>query len=337
MVLSVFVPRGLEDRANLQMVLQVGADTRQLVHGLHATGLQLRARADARQLQDLHRADRPGAEDDFAARHGFDAAAVLHRLDAAAARCAVGIAFDQQARHLRTAPQREVGALCADRPQEGLGRVPAPAALLVDLEVTDAFVVAAVEILARRHAGLACRQRPGIEDVPAQALFLDAPFTARAMQVVGTAPVVFVALEVGQHGVPAPAGVAGQLGPGVVVAPLAAHVDHAVDAGAAAQHLAARVTQRAPVQPGVGFGAVAPVGARVADAVQVAHRNVDPVVVVLATGFDQQHALGGIGTEPVGQQAAGGAGADDDVVEGQGFTHVRQRGCGKLRFRGKVE
>jgi hypothetical protein len=84
-------------------------------------------------------------------------------------------------------------------------------------------------------------------------------------------------------------------GPLVVVARLAAHVDHAVDAAAAAQRLAARVAQRAAVQAGVGLGVVEPVGARVADAVQVAHRDVDPVVVVLAAGLDQQHALGGVG------------------------------------------
>jgi hypothetical protein len=46
--------------------------------------------------------------------------------------------------------------------------------------------------------------------------------------------------------------------------------------------LAARVAQRATVQAGVGLGLVEPVGARIADAVQIAHRDVDPVVVVLA-------------------------------------------------------
>ena len=132
--------------------------------------------------------------------------------------------------------------------------------------------------------------------------------------------VVFVRLEVGQAGVPAPVGVARQLCPLVVVARLAAHVDHAVDAGAAAQRLAARIAQAPPVEAGVGLGLVEPVGARVADAIEVAHRNVDPVVVVLAARFHQQHALGGIGREAVGHEAAGGATADHDVVEG-GVAH----------------
>jgi hypothetical protein len=138
---------------------------------------------------------------------------------------------------------------------------------------------------------------------------------ACAVHRVGALVVVFVQLEVRQRVFPAPGHVARQLRPLVVVARLAAHVNHAVDAGAAAQRLAARIAQRPAVQAGVGLGVVEPVGARVADAVQVAHRDVDPVVVVLAARLDQQHALGRVGAQAVGQQAAGRAGADDDVVK----------------------
>ena len=49
---------------------------------------------------------------------------------------------------------------------------------------------------------------------------------------------------------------------------------------------------------------------------QVAHRNVDPVVVVAPAGLDHQHPLAGIGAQAVGEQTTGGAAADDDVVEG---------------------
>jgi len=96
---------------------------------------------------------------------------------------------------------------------------------------------------------------------------------------------------------------------------LAAHVDHAVDAGRAAEHLAARVAQHAAVEARVGLGLVQPVGARVADAVQVAHRDVDPRIAVAPAGLDQQHAMPRIRRQPVGQQAAGRAGADHDEVE----------------------
>lgn len=146
---------------------------------------------------------------------------------------------------------------------------------------------------------------------------------------------VFVQLEVGQGVVPGPVAVARQLRPLVVVTCLAAHVDHAVDARRAAQRLAARVTQRAAIQTSVRFGVEQPVGARVANAIQVADRNVNPVVVVLAARLDQQHAFGGVGAQAVGQQATRRARADDDVVEvlsrvlhGMGLGFVRLH-CGK--------
>src|SRR5258708_17477776 len=41
----------------------------------------------------------------------------------------------------------------------------------------------------------------------------------------------------------------------------------------------------------------------------------DPEVVVLAAGLEQQHAHLRIGAQAVGEQAAGRAGADDEIVE----------------------
>ena len=136
-------------------------------------------------------------------------------------------------------------------------------------------------------------------------------------------PVILVTAKIGQAVSPSPRVIARKARPILVVLRLAAHVDHAVDAGAAAHHLAARIAQYAPVQAGVGLGLVEPIGARVADAIQIAHRNMNPVVVVLPTGLDQQHALVRVGAETIGQQATGRAGADDDVVK-DGFTHGGQ-------------
>jgi len=254
--------------------------------------------------------------------------------------------LQQQARDLRPGPQLEIRAAVAGRAQEGLGGVPAPSLALVDLEIRHAVVVAPVEILGGRDAGLLSGLRKGIQHIPAQALFLHPPFAARgalAAPSVGAlvrgraaveagpfllicaawsrvlrrveAVVVLVGHEGGQHLLPAPRVVAGQCGPLVVVARLAAHVDHAVDARTAAQHLAARIPQRAAVQTRLGFGAELPIRSGIADAVEIAHRDVDPVVVVLAAGLDQQHPLGRIGTEPVGHQCAGRTGSDHDVVE----------------------
>ena len=67
---------------------------------------------------------------------------------------------------------------------------------------------------------------------------------------------VFVHFEIRQAVFPTPTRVAGDGRPLVVIARLTAHVNHAVDTGAAAQDLAARVTQAAAVQAVCRFGLV---------------------------------------------------------------------------------
>ncbi|MOA59186.1 hypothetical protein D3C78_1837460 [compost metagenome] len=62
------------------------------------------------------------------------------------------------------------------------------------------------------------------------------------------------------------------------------------------------------------FGLEAPVGARVADAVQVTHGDVNPRIVVAAAGFEQQHAMLRVGRQSIGQQTPGWAGPDHDVI-----------------------
>ena len=61
----------------------------------------------------------------------------------------------------------------------------------------------------------------------------------------------------------------------------------------AADHLAARIVQRAAVQARLGLGLEHPVRARIADGEQIADRNVEPDPVVLAAGLQQQHPSGG--------------------------------------------
>ena len=329
------------------MVLQVGAHAGTVFDHRNAVLLQQRCRADARKLEQLCGANAAGAQDHLTLGRCGDHLMTAPDLHAGATLAAVGLLLDLQAGHLGRGPHLEIGTAVAGRAQERLGRVPAPTAFLVHFEVAHALVVAAVEVVCGRNAGLLRGLGKGVKHIPAQALLLDPPFapglvvaqqgavavsrlaleihqlggnTLGAVQCVGAFVIVLMVLEVGQGIVPAPGLVARQLRPLVVVARLAAHVDHAVDARAATQHLAARVAQRAAVQAGVGLGVVKPVSAGVADAVEVAHWNVDPVVVIAATGLDQQHALAGVGAEPVGQQAAGGTGADDDVVE-MGVVH----------------
>ena len=182
---------------------------------------------------------------------------------------------------------------------------------MVDFKKAHAFVVAPVEVFGRRNARLHRCLGKGFEHLPAQALFIHAPLApgvvvaqqravrgitvlhqrrcgaARAVQSVGTSVVVFVELEVRQAIVPAPLRRAGHIGPAGVITGLAAHINHAVDAATAAQRFSARVDQAAAIEPGFGLGFEQPIGARVADAIQIAHRDMNPVVIVAPTGFNQ--------------------------------------------------
>ena len=291
--------------------------------------LQQRGGADARELEQLRRIDRTGAQDHFLECGGGDHFVAVPDLHAGAALAAIGLGLDDEFGGLRVGPQFEIRAAVAGRTQKRLGGVPAPAVLLIHLEVAHAFVVTAIEVVGGRYAGLLRRLREGIENVPAQALLFHAPLAPAAGALVAVQlleglaglggivefPMVFVAAKGRQHVVPAPLIVAGDLRPLVIVPRLAAHVDHAVDARTTAQRLAARIAQRATVQARIGFGVVQPIRARVADAIQIADGDVDPVIVIPAARLDEQGAqLLGPG-EPVGEQRSRCAAADDDVFE----------------------
>ena len=79
----------------------------------------------------------------------------------------------------------------------------------------------------------------------------------------GCAPhMVFRFFEIRQNIVPAPAGVT-SVTPVVEIAFLPAHVNHRVQAAAAAEHFAARPKRGAVIQSGIGLGGVHPVVFRI--------------------------------------------------------------------------
>ena len=65
----------------------------------------------------------------------------------------------------------------------------------------------------------------------------------------------------------------------------------------------------------VRLGLEAPDRAVAGEDVRDARGNPDPHPAVVFAGFQQQHAVLPRCGQPIGQHAAGGAGADDDVVE----------------------
>ena len=116
-----------------------------------------------------------------------------------------------------------------------------------------------------------------------------------------------------QHVVPAPAGKP-KLTPVIVVGGLPAHIDHGVDGGGAADHLAAGIVEAAAVEPFLRLGLEHPVRARIADREEIADRDVEPDPVVHAAGLEQQHAHSGVGGETVRQHATSRSRSDDDIV-----------------------
>ncbi len=125
---------------------------------------------------------------------------------------------------------------------------------------------------------------------------LDRPHAQRTVAAVvfaGTPPARFHAPEIGENVGVAPA-FATHLTPGVEVARMAAHVEHAVDRGGAAQHFAARQPQLAAVQMRLGLVHVIPVEARIPDRAQegerhLQNRDVNPPCPLRARGRWRLH------------------------------------------------
>ena len=134
------------------------------------------------------------------------------------------------------------------------------------------------------------------------------------MKLAFTTVMVFHALIQRQEIFPAPTGIA-QRCPAIVVCALAAHINHAVDRRTAAQHATTRITELATIQSGISLSAVTPIGARVADAVQIANGDMDPVPVILAAGLKQQHTIFRIGRQAISQYTACRACTNDDVIK----------------------
>ena len=183
----------------------------------------------------------PAHRIDFALGAGLDHFATLHEAHADGAAVLDDQPVDQ---HVLFQPQ--IGAV-QHRLEEAARRRPAPAALLVDVEIADAFIVAGVEIGNAPDAHFLGGVADRVENVPGQPRRLDAPAAAGAVMFALAEEMILQPPEQRQHVVIAPAGEA-ELAPVVVIGGLSAHRDHGVDGGRAADHLAAGIGQRAAVE-----------------------------------------------------------------------------------------
>src|SRR6185437_16894049 len=133
----------------------------------------------------------------------------------------------------------------------------------------------AIEILGLRNTNLDAGVGDAVQELPADPGRLDPPFAAAAMEVVRPAEIILMALEYGQHIVPAPARQA-KLAPAVVVRRLAAHVDHAVDGRGTAQNLAAGIIELPAAEPRLALRRQQPIGPGIADGAQIAGGDMQP-------------------------------------------------------------
>lgn len=73
---------------------------------------------------------------------------------------------------------------------------------------------------------------------------------------------------------------------------------------------------------GLRIGGVVPVDAAIVNQFGETGGHVDERIEILPAGFQQQDAMPRVGREPIGEHAAGRAGADDDVVVDAGSRHL---------------
>ena len=301
-----------------QVIVQVLADPRQVVDHRHADLMEMVGRADARQQQQLGRGDRAAGQHDFARR-----ADLAHPALAAIVQTDRLAPFYGHPRRMTAGAHRQVGPLHC-RLEKGLRRGPAPAVADREMVAAETLALRLVEILRHRIARLgACfdqriverRRRPAAADGerPAPAVMV----RVRPLEILRPG-------EKGQDIVIGPARAA-HLAPAVIVEPVAAGVDHAVDLVRSAQHLAARPVQPAAVQARLRLGDIVPVVVALAEQDAGEHRHLVERHPVPPAGLQHQHADGRVFGQSGAQHAACAARADDDIVEFLGHRRDRER------------
>ena len=245
-------PRAFHLQIEFEMVLQILPDAGQIMHHVDPVPRQLRPRPDARQLEQMRRFDRARRQNHLARGTDFVHPAVLLVGDANRP-----APLQQHARHQRPCRHLEIGPL-QSRFQIGVCRAPAPPLEHRHVQCAKPLLAEAVEIgrcgiarlLARldeggieriAHVAAAGVQRPVAAAIPVRAM-------RRCLRL----------SEIGQHVAIGPAACSASV-PAVEIRRIAAHIDHAVDRGRAAQNLAARHMQAAVVQVRLGLRMEPPV------------------------------------------------------------------------------
>src|SRR5690625_186422 len=292
---------------DFQVILEVLAYPRQLVHHFDPSSAQHLRRADPRQLQQLGRVDGAGADDYLPAGAQDVGAAAPRHLDADGP-----LPLEEHPQGEHAALHRHVRSLHR-RIEVGHGCRPAPALVGRHVHATYAFLLVAVHILGDRIAGLASRLDPGLKERIGHLAGRDVLWTLAAAVVVGTQFMVLRPAEIGQAVGITPALKAG-LTPTVVVPRVTPHVGHTVDRGRAAEHTPARAVDRAAVQEGFRLALVEPVELVVRQRIAECGGHVGEDRAIFRPGIKDQYPHIRILGQAIRQDAAGRAGANDDVI-----------------------
>ncbi len=304
------------------MVLKVLADAGEIMDDPDAFVLQFGRRADARQEQQLRRVEGAAAKDHLAARlYGqFPSSPQAGKADGLPA-------LEQDLRRQRL---RQHGQVPAAHHRMEIGSSSRTAFALAAFSVklrhlveAGALLLRSVEIGIFAYLGLRAGLDKSLRDGAWRVLLGDVQRAGITVQGVATALVTLRPPEIRQHILPGPAG-ATLRSPVVIVAGMAADIEHRVDGAGAAEGAAARLVALAAVQARLRHRLIGPV---VDPAVARQHgddaqRRADQDVPALAAGLDQANGDIRILAEPRRQRRSGRSAAGDHIVE---FRPVHRR------------
>ena len=292
-----------------RVVLEVLADTGQVVHHRDAERFEQIGGPDSRQLEQLGRIEGTAAEDDLGAADGLDPAAAPV-LDADRPRT-----FEDHPVHLCPGDHVEIRTGEHGVEVRASSREPAAAADVL-VERRETFLPVPVDVIGAPKPRLDAGVEPGLEQRVEGRPAFEFERAGVATPVVAAGEAGLHALEVGQAVGVRPVGHAGPGSPLLEVGRVAALEDHAVDRRRSAQHLAAGVVDPPTTHVRLGLRLVLPVVEPAADRVRQRGRHVDEDVPapVGAAGLEHEHAVGGVGRQPVGQRTSGRTPAHDDEV-----------------------
>src|SRR5260221_12715123 len=205
------------------MFLQVLSDTREVMLDLDADLAQMVRRADAREHQQLRRADGTTGTDHLAfGAIAFDLA-VLDEFDADGA-----LAFEDDALGEGARLDGDVATLlgCAQ-----IGHCGGPAATVLDghIHAADAFLLIAVHVLGVMIAGLLGSFDEGIKEDVGLRAGMDPEWTAIAAIFVAANLAGFGAAEIGENFLIGPTFAVFLEGPAVIIQGMAADIDHGIE------------------------------------------------------------------------------------------------------------